>query len=159
AQRRLEAHPRARASGARAPPPRGKGAPALARRTPPRRCGGVDRIAAGRMDIAPRRARAVTAATRSPSRQAEAERNDDMSTRQDVTVRVTHRYNASPERVFDAWLDPTLIDGWMFGPSQRDEEVVRISVDPRVGGSFSFLVRRQGEEIDHVGEYIELDRP
>ena len=82
-----------------------------------------------------------------------------MSTKQDVTVRVTHRYNASPERVFDAWLDPTLIDGWMFGPSQRDEEVVRISVDPRVGGSFSFLVRRQGQEIDHTGEYLELDRP
>jgi uncharacterized protein YndB with AHSA1/START domain len=82
-----------------------------------------------------------------------------MSTTQDVTVRVTHRYNASPDRVFDAWLDPRLIDGWMFGPSQRDEEVVHIAVDARVGGSFSFLVRRQGQEIDHVGEYLEIDRP
>jgi uncharacterized protein YndB with AHSA1/START domain len=81
------------------------------------------------------------------------------STKQEVTVQVTHRYSASPERVFDAWLDPKLLDGWMFGASQRDEEVVSISVDARVGGSFSFLVRRQGQEIDHVGEYLEIDRP
>jgi uncharacterized protein YndB with AHSA1/START domain len=36
---------------------------------------------------------------------------------------------------------------------------VRISVDARVGGRFSFLVRRQGTEIDHAGQYIEIDRP
>lgn len=47
----------------------------------------------------------------------------------------------------------------MFGPALRDEKVVRISVDARVGERFSFLVRRQGTEIDHVGRYIELDRP
>ena len=28
-----------------------------------------------------------------------------------------------------------------------------------MGGAFSFLVRRQGTEIDHIGEYLELDRP
>ena len=82
-----------------------------------------------------------------------------MSTKQDVTVRVTHRFNASPELVFDAWLDPDLINGWMFGPTQRDEEVRRVTVDRRVGGAFSFLVLRQGEEIDHTGEYLEIDRP
>jgi uncharacterized protein YndB with AHSA1/START domain len=48
---------------------------------------------------------------------------------------------------------------WMFGPVIRDEEIVRLTVDPRVGGKFSFVVRRQGAEIDHVGEYLEIDRP
>lgn len=76
-----------------------------------------------------------------------------------VTVRVTRRFEASPERVFDAWLDPEMIGKWMFGPALRDEEVLRVAVEPRVGGTFSFLVRRQGEEIDHVGEYLEIDRP
>jgi len=76
-----------------------------------------------------------------------------------VKVRVTRRYPASPEQVFDAWLDPAMIGKWMFGPALREEEVVRISLDPRVGGSFSFVVRRQGQEIDHVGEYLEIDRP
>jgi|SRR5579884_2395166 uncharacterized protein YndB with AHSA1/START domain len=74
-------------------------------------------------------------------------------------ARVTHRFDASPERVFDAWLDPTLIGTWMFGPNVRDEEVVRVTVDPRVGGSFSFVVRREGQEIDHIGTYLEIDRP
>lgn len=76
-----------------------------------------------------------------------------------VTVRVTRCFNAAPERVFDAWLDAGMIGTWMFGPALRDEEAVRISLDPRVGGSFSFVVRRQGQLIDHVGEYLEIDRP
>ncbi len=74
-------------------------------------------------------------------------------------VRVTHRYTASPERVFDAWLSPDMIGKWMFGAAVRDEEILRIEVDARVGGRFSFLVRRQGEEIDHIGRYLEIDRP
>jgi len=74
-------------------------------------------------------------------------------------VRVTRRFDAAPGRVFDAWLDAEMIGRWMFGPSLRDEEVVRIALDARVGGSFSFVVRRQGQEIDHIGEYREIIRP
>lgn len=76
-----------------------------------------------------------------------------------VNARVTRRFNTAPERVFDAWLDPSKINGFMFGPNLRDEEIVRIAVDARVGGSFAFVVRRQGEQIDHIGEYLEIDRP
>jgi uncharacterized protein YndB with AHSA1/START domain len=76
-----------------------------------------------------------------------------------VNVRVTRRFRTSPERVFDAWLDPEMIGKWMFGPSLREEEVVKISADARVGGTFSFVVRRQGKEIDHIGEYLEIERP
>ena len=82
-----------------------------------------------------------------------------MSTQSDVSVRVSHRFNASPERVFDARLDPAMIGQWMLGPALREEEILRIAVDGRVGGSFSFLVRRGSDEIDHVGEYLELRRP
>ncbi len=32
-------------------------------------------------------------------------------------------------------------------------------MNPKVGGSFSFLVRRGDAEIDHIGEYLEIDRP
>jgi uncharacterized protein YndB with AHSA1/START domain len=77
-----------------------------------------------------------------------------MSTPPRVNARVTRRFSTSPERVFDAWLNAEMISRWMFGPAVRDEEVVHIAVDARVGGSFSFLVRRQGEEIDHIGEYL-----
>lgn len=82
-----------------------------------------------------------------------------MSPKPHPIVRVIRRFSASPERVFDAWLAPEMIGRWMFGPGLRDEEVLRLEVDPRVGGSFSFLVRRQGQEIDHVGKYREIDRP
>ena len=74
-------------------------------------------------------------------------------------VQVTRRLSASPKSVFDAWLDPDLVGRWMFGPLLRDEEVLRIDIDPRVDGSFSFLVRRQGQEIDHIGTYLKLDAP
>lgn len=74
-------------------------------------------------------------------------------------ARVTRRFDTSPERVFDAWLTPELIGRWMFGPAIRDEEIVKLTTDARVGGAFSYVVRRQGEEIDHIGEYREIDRP
>ncbi len=82
-----------------------------------------------------------------------------MSTEPSIEIHVTRRYSASPERVFDAWLDPVLIGQWMFGQRLREEEVLHLNVDARVGGTFSFLVRRQGNEIDHVGTYHEIDRP
>ena len=81
-----------------------------------------------------------------------------MTTKSPVLVRVSHRFHAPAERVYDAWLDPRMIGRWMFGVA-LPEEVLHLHVDARVGGSFSFLVRREGREIDHVGEYLELDRP
>jgi hypothetical protein len=69
-----------------------------------------------------------------------------MSSLPPAVARVTRQFNASAERVFDAWLSPDLIGRWMFGPNVRDEEVVRILVDARVGGAFSFIVRRGGRK-------------
>jgi uncharacterized protein YndB with AHSA1/START domain len=73
-------------------------------------------------------------------------------------ARVTHLFDTSPERVFDAWLDPTRAPQWMFVATMRDE-LVRVSIDARVGGRFSFVVRRDGQELDHNGKYFEIDRP
>ena len=76
-----------------------------------------------------------------------------------LAVHVSQRFTASPERVYDAWLSPEMLSTWMFGPALREEEIVSITLDARVGGSFSFVVRRNGELIDHVGEYLEMNRP
>lgn len=76
-----------------------------------------------------------------------------------VTVRVAMQLPAPPKQVFDALLDPASIGEWMFGARLRDEEVLRIAVDPRIGGRFSFLVRRGALEIDHVGTYRAIERP
>ncbi len=72
---------------------------------------------------------------------------------------VTKRFTASAERVFAAWLDPDWLGRWMFGPAVRDERIVRLGLEPRVGGKFSFVVDRGGTETDHVGEYLEIDHP
>jgi uncharacterized protein YndB with AHSA1/START domain len=78
---------------------------------------------------------------------------------QSLQVRIRRRFDVPAERVFDAWLDPRLIGQWMFGPALREEEILRIAVDARVGGAFSFLVRREQQALDHVGQYLEIDRP
>lgn len=82
-----------------------------------------------------------------------------MSTATQSKVVVTRCFNAARERVFDAWLDQDLIGRWMFGRKLRDEDVMSITLEPRVGGRFSFVVRRDGERIDHVGEYLAIERP
>ena len=81
-----------------------------------------------------------------------------MDTQQLVDVRVIHRFAAPPARVFDAWLDPDAISRWLLA-SSPDDDIIDIDRDARVGGKFSFKVRRAGKEIDHVGEYRELARP
>lgn len=74
-----------------------------------------------------------------------------------MTVQVTRYFEASPERVFDAWLDPQKTGQWLFATPSG--QMVRVEIDARAGGSFLFVDRRDGEDVEHAGEYIEIDRP
>jgi uncharacterized protein YndB with AHSA1/START domain len=73
------------------------------------------------------------------------------------TVRITRRFDVPIERVFDAWLDPTQAGKWLFATPTG--QMVRAEIDARVGGSFVFTDRRDGEDVEHVGTYQEIDRP
>jgi len=74
----------------------------------------------------------------------------------DRVVRLTRHFDASPERVFDAWLDPAAAGKWLFATPTG--QMTRVEIDARVGGKF-LLIRRDGDDVDHKGEYIEVDRP
>ncbi len=80
-----------------------------------------------------------------------------MSTETRVTVTVTRHFSEAPQRVFDAWLDPLNAGKWLFAtPSGR---MVRVEIDARIGGSFMLVDRREGQDVEHTGEYLEIDRP
>jgi uncharacterized protein YndB with AHSA1/START domain len=79
-----------------------------------------------------------------------------MSSAQQVTARVTQRFNASAESVFDSWVTSDKIRKW-FAPGLG--EMVRVAVDARKGGSFSFVQRRGLADVEHLGKYLEFDRP
>ena len=80
-----------------------------------------------------------------------------MNSASSPTIKVTRRFSYPPERVFDAWLDPKRAGRWLF--SAPGGEMVRVEIDARVGGSFTFVDRRAGEDVEHVGKYEEIDRP
>ena len=70
---------------------------------------------------------------------------------------VTHRYDAAPEPVFDAFLEPQIARRFLFATATG--EMIEAEVEPRVGGRFAFTDHRPEMDVRHVGEYLEIDRP
>lgn len=78
-----------------------------------------------------------------------------------IEARMSHRFTASPERVFDAWLDPARIRKWMglLASDWGEFDMRRVETDARVGGRFTFSDMRPAGEAVHWGTYLEIDRP
>ena len=82
-----------------------------------------------------------------------------MNPKEIIHIKVTKQFKVPVEKVFDAWLDTDFLSKWMFGPDVRDEEIIKLENNPEKGGYFSYAVRRDGQELDHMGTYCEIQRP
>jgi uncharacterized protein YndB with AHSA1/START domain len=71
-----------------------------------------------------------------------------------MAIRLTKRYRASPQRVFEAWLDPEVAGRWLFATASRP--MTHVAIDSRIGGSFCLAERRNGESSAYNGEYLEI---
>jgi len=79
-----------------------------------------------------------------------------------IEAKVTHRFRASPERVFDAFVDPALARRWQAAWLRRNGEsgnLTDVELDPRVGGQLILNDGHQGPHARHFGKFLVLDRP
>ncbi|MEQ1716572.1 MAG: SRPBCC domain-containing protein [Hyphomicrobium sp.] len=74
-----------------------------------------------------------------------------------VAVEVKKSFDAPPQAVFAAWLDPVIAAKWLFRTPEG--QAVHADIDAVPGGEFCFIERREDEDINHVGEYEVIEAP
>ena len=75
----------------------------------------------------------------------------------DLSLNISKTINAPIEKVFDAWLDPTMLTQFILpAPGMAQPQVEN---DARDGGRFSIIMQVGDERIPHSGTYLTLERP
>lgn len=74
-----------------------------------------------------------------------------------IILTVARDLAASPERVFDAWLDPAIARHFLF--ATPDGEMLTCEIDARVGGRGLIVERRASGDARHRLRFEEIDRP
>ena len=75
----------------------------------------------------------------------------------DLTLHVSRNINAPIEKVFDAWLDPSMLAQFILPmPGMPRPQVEN---KPEQGGSFTIIMHVGDNKIPHTGEYLEISRP
>ena len=73
---------------------------------------------------------------------------------QNPVLRITRNFDATPERVYQAFTNPGDLEKW-FGPKGVD--CIVHDIDPRPGGAYSFTMRNEnGEEHPLSGVFQEV---
>ena len=73
------------------------------------------------------------------------------------TVRVRRLMPATPDVVFDEWLDADALSDWMC---PRPDRCVAVTVEPGVGGRLRFEVEQpDGGLVLITGSFLTIDRP
>jgi uncharacterized protein YndB with AHSA1/START domain len=74
-----------------------------------------------------------------------------------VTLQVKRTFEVPSARVFDAWVDPATAGRWLYATPTG--QMVRVEMDRRVHGRWCITERRDGVDVEHSGEYLEIARP
>ncbi len=70
---------------------------------------------------------------------------------------VVRDFAASPEVVFDAWLDPAVARRFLFATSAGT--MLTCAIDARVGGEALIVEQRGAQDTHHWLRFDEIDRP
>lgn len=78
-----------------------------------------------------------------------------------VTATARHVFTSlTPDQVFSAWLDPTLVERWMarnLAARPGRGQVTTIEIDAVVGGRYRFGGMQDGQPSDSWGYYREIE--
>ncbi|MBW4037600.1 MAG: SRPBCC domain-containing protein [Acidobacteria bacterium] len=74
-----------------------------------------------------------------------------------MTVILERKFATDGANLYDAILDPKIASRFVF--PERVGEVARAESDARVGGTYTVVEMKDGKEVAHTGEYLELVRP
>ncbi len=69
-----------------------------------------------------------------------------------IEITVTRMIPATPEEVYDVWVEPNSPGGPWHGAA-------RLIVNPVVDGLFYFAVNHEGRVWPHYGRFVKLERP
>ena len=78
------------------------------------------------------------------------------ATETDLTLTVERVIDASPETLFDAWLDPEMMKRFIC---PGETTVPSAFSDAHEGGRFEVMMRVDGKDLPHTGTYKLIDRP
>lgn len=79
-----------------------------------------------------------------------------MQNQANSTLKISHYFSQSPEKVWQAWTDPKLVKSW-FG-SDPNGTVLDASLDVRPGGAFEVNFQNaDGTQFTSIGEYKEIE--
>jgi uncharacterized protein YndB with AHSA1/START domain len=74
------------------------------------------------------------------------------------TIVITRELRAPAHIVFRAWTEPELLRRW-WAPASLGAELVECDADVRVGGSYRYVTRADGQDATFFGEYLEVTPP
>ncbi|MFY0595946.1 MAG: SRPBCC domain-containing protein [Cognatishimia sp.] len=74
--------------------------------------------------------------------------------RTDLSLSVDRVIAATPEKVFNAWLNPALLGKFMRPGPDMDE--ARCTTDAQEGGTYEIIMKAGDQEIPHKGTYKKI---